>query len=71
MIRSATVQINYRILRQCREAAKSLGVDCSESLIELWLTERLAQMPEIAELTDALADAEKQVRKAWAEKYQP
>lgn len=69
MIRNATIPISYSILRQCREAAKLLNADCAESLIELWLAERLAQMPEIAELVSELYESEKSIRKAWAAKY--
>ena len=68
MIRNATVPVNWSLWSQVRALAEIQGID-AESLLELWLREKLDATPEIAELVRMRADAKKRVDTEWKTKY--
>lgn len=66
--RSAIVPINWSLWSQMHALAEIRGID-AESMLELWLRERLDTTPEIAELVRMRSDARKKADAEWRAKY--
>lgn len=67
-MRDADLAINSYLLRRLRAAADILELPNAEAVAELWLEERLQQMPEVEQLIAEQKKASKAIREQWNER---
>lgn len=67
-MRGAELYISYGLIKKLRAAADLLELPNAETVAEIWLNERLQQMPEVEQLITEQSKSSAKIRAEWKEK---
>jgi hypothetical protein len=64
-MRDCDIAVSGYLLRRLKAAADILALPNAESVVELWCTEKLDQMPEVGQLIHDQQIASRKIREQW------